>query len=106
VDRLYHRGGSRATGDSIVHEDLRAINSDLLAEGDRVVALRGFEGTHDGPFMGVPPTGKHIVLDGITVFRVVSGRITERWSVLDMLGVMRQLGLLPEQAPGPSSGPA
>lgn len=78
--------------------DLHTINSDLVAEGDRVVALRGFEGTHRGPFMGVPGTGKHVVLDGITVFRVVDGRVTERWSVLDMLGVMRQLGLLPEQA--------
>ncbi|HEX6508732.1 MAG TPA: ester cyclase [Chloroflexota bacterium] len=78
--------------------DLHAINSDLIAEGDRVVALRGFEGTHEGPFMGVPATGKHIILDGITVFRVTNGHISERWSVLDMLGVMRQLGLLPEQA--------
>lgn len=49
--------------------DLHAINSDLVAEGDRVVALRGFEGTHEGPFMGVPATGKHIILDGIAVTR-------------------------------------
>lgn len=78
--------------------DLHVISPDLIAEGDRVVALRGFEGTHDGPFMGVSATGKHIVLDGITVFRVVDGRIAERWGVLDTLGVMRQLGILPEQA--------
>jgi steroid delta-isomerase-like uncharacterized protein len=76
--------------------DLRAIDSDLIAEGDRVVVPRGFEGTHHGPFMGVPPTGKRIVLDGIAVFRVVSGQICERWAVLDTLGVMRQLGLVPE----------
>lgn len=75
--------------------DLHTINSDLVAEGDRVVALRGFEGTHNGPFMGVPGTGKHIVLDGMTAFRVVNGQISERWGVLDMLGVMRQLGLVP-----------
>jgi steroid delta-isomerase-like uncharacterized protein len=78
--------------------DLRAISSDVIAEGDRVVALRGFEGTHDGPFMGVPATGRHIILDGITVFRVMNGHISERWGVLDTIGVMRQLGLLPEQA--------
>jgi predicted ester cyclase len=77
--------------------DLRAINDDLVAEGDRVVALRGFEGTHEGPFMEAAPTGKHIILDGITVFRVVNGRVAERWGVLDMLGVMRQLGHLLEQ---------
>ncbi|HZU12297.1 MAG TPA: ester cyclase [Chloroflexota bacterium] len=77
--------------------DLHVIDTDLIGEGDRVVTLRGFEGTQDGPFMGVPPTGKSIVLDGMTVFRVVNGQIAERWGVLDMLGVMRQLGLLPDQ---------
>jgi predicted ester cyclase len=77
--------------------DLRAINADLVAEGDRVVVLRGFEGTHERPFLEAAPTGKHIILDVITVFRVVNGRVAERWGVLDMLGVMRQLGLLPEQ---------
>ena len=76
--------------------DLHAIDSDLVAEGDRVVALRGFEGTHNGPFLGVPATGRHIILDGMTVFRVVNGQISERRGVLDMLGVMRQLGLVPE----------
>ena len=76
--------------------DLHTINSDLIAEGDRVVALRGFEGTHSGPFMGVPATGRHITLDGMTVFRVVNGQISERWSVLDLLGVRRQLGLASE----------
>lgn len=76
--------------------DLHVIDTDLIAEGDRVVTLRGFEGTHNGPFMGVPPTGKRIVLDGMTVFRVENGQITERWGVLDMLGVMQQLGLIPE----------
>jgi steroid delta-isomerase-like uncharacterized protein len=77
--------------------DLHAIDTDLIAEGDRVVTLRGFAGTHTGPFMGVPATGRHITLDGMTVFRVVHGRIAERWGVLDLLRVMRQLGLIPEQ---------
>jgi steroid delta-isomerase-like uncharacterized protein len=76
--------------------DLHVIDTDLIAEGDRVVTLRGFEGTQNGTFMGVPPTGKRLVLDGMTVFRVVNGQITERWGVLDMLSVMRQLGLIPE----------
>jgi steroid delta-isomerase-like uncharacterized protein len=77
--------------------DLHAINSDLIAEGDRVVTLRGFEGTHNRSFMGVSATGRHIILDGITVFRVVNGQIAERWGVLDTLGVMRQLGLVPDR---------
>lgn len=78
--------------------DLHVIDTDLIGEEDRVVTLRGFEGTQNGPFMGVPPTGKRIILDGMTVFRVVNGQIAERWGVLDMLGVMRQLGLIPESA--------
>ncbi len=84
--------------------DLRAINSDLVAEGDRVVALRGFEGTHDGPFMGVAATGKHITLDGIAVFRVVDGRVSERWAVLDVMGLMTQLGLIPEKRTAHADG--
>lgn len=94
-DRDGFKGAFRAL--HAAFSDLHATNSDLIAEGDRVVAVRGFEGTHDGPFMGVPATGRHIILDGITIFRVVNGQIAERWGVLDTLGVMRQLGLLPEQ---------
>jgi len=45
--------------------------------------------------MGVEPTGREIVLRGINLFRVVDGKIVERWGRLDNLGLMQQLGLVP-----------
>ena len=43
--------------------------------------------------MGVAPTGKHIELQGINIFRVRDGQITERWGRLDELALFQQLGL-------------
>jgi predicted ester cyclase len=46
--------------------------------------------------MGVPATGRTLVLDGINIFRIEDGRIVERWGRLDQLGLLRQLGLVPD----------
>lgn len=68
----------------------------LIAEGDFVVELFTARGTHRGELMGVPPTGKTIVLPGINIFRIEGDRIVERWGQLDQLGLLRQLGLVPD----------
>jgi steroid delta-isomerase-like uncharacterized protein len=65
----------------------------LIAEADIVVERFTASGTHRGDLMGVPPTGKVLVLKGIQMFRVVDGQIVERWGRLDEVGLMRQLGL-------------
>ncbi|WP_233899220.1 ester cyclase [Pseudonocardia dioxanivorans] len=52
-------------------------------------------GRHDGPFLGVPPTGVEIALPGITALRFRDGRCVERWSAADMLGVLVQVGAVP-----------
>ena len=44
--------------------------------------------------MGFPATGKHITVNGMTLFRFRDGKIVEEWSVYDMLSAMRQAGLL------------
>ena len=67
----------------------------LVAEGDTVVERFHATGTHRGELMGVPPTGRTLVLAGINVFRVEGDRIVERWGRLDELGLLRQLGLVP-----------
>jgi steroid delta-isomerase-like uncharacterized protein len=68
----------------------------LVAEGDTVVECFRASGTHTGgPLMGVPPTGRTVVLDGINVFRIEDDKIVERWGRLDELGILRQLGLVP-----------
>lgn len=73
------------------HSDLHQ----LVAEADVVVERFTASGTHTGVLMGVAPTGRRIVLAGINIFRLDGDRIVERWGQLDMLGVLRQLGLAP-----------
>ena len=69
-----------------------------LAEGDQVMTYKIFHGTHQGPFMGIPPTSKQVAVDVIDIVTVKDGKITEHWAVNDMLGMLQQLGVIP--APG------
>ncbi len=68
---------------------------ELVAEGDLVVERFTASGTHRGELMGVPGTGKILVLQGMQMFRVRDNLIVERWGRLDELGLLRQLGLAP-----------
>ena len=68
---------------------------DQILEGDKVVSRMTSRATHVGELMGIPPTGKKITVTGIWIDRVVDGKIVERWGQVDMLGVMRQLGVAP-----------
>jgi steroid delta-isomerase-like uncharacterized protein len=68
----------------------------LVAEGDIVVERFTASGTHSGELMGVQATGNTLTLPGINIFRVRGDKIVERWGCLDMAGLMRQLGLIPD----------
>lgn len=68
---------------------------DLIAEGDLVIGRGVIKGTNEGAFLGIPPTGKMVNWTGTRMFRVRNGKVTEGWINLDMLGVMRQLGVVP-----------
>lgn len=65
-----------------------------LAEGDQVMTYKTFHGTHQGDFMGIPPTGKQVSFNVIDIFTVVEGKLSEHWTVSDMLSLMQQLGLV------------
>ncbi len=71
---------------------------EVLETGDRVTIRFTMTGRHDGPFMGVPPTGRSIALAGITILRFEGEGCTERWSCADMLGLLVQLGAVPAPA--------
>jgi steroid delta-isomerase-like uncharacterized protein len=71
--------------------DYRFELLDLIAEGDRVVARMPFSGTHEGPVLGLPPTGRTVRVDEIVIFRLVDGHIVEVWEVWDELAMRRQL---------------
>ena len=75
--------------------DLHITADDLIAEGDKVVKVWTAHSTHKGEFMGIPATGKAIVVKGMEVFRIADGKIAENWVIMDNLGMMQQLGVIP-----------
>ena len=75
--------------------DMVFIVDDLFAEGDRVVFRITLRGTHQGTFMGVAPGGKQLTVTAIDIARLENGKIVDHWGQMDMLGLMRQLGLVP-----------
>jgi steroid delta-isomerase-like uncharacterized protein len=75
--------------------DLHITVEDVIAEGDKIVSRNTVTGTHQGEYMGRPPTGRSITYNEIFIFRFAGGRIAETWGVVDVLAQMRQLGMLP-----------
>jgi predicted ester cyclase len=75
--------------------DLHVTIHDQVAEGDRVVTHKSFHGTHQGPFMGVAPTGRQIEFAVIDILRLENDKVVEHWAVQDRLALMQQLGMLP-----------
>jgi steroid delta-isomerase-like uncharacterized protein len=71
---------------------------ETFSDGDRLACRFTLTGRHDGPFLGVPATGRDIALPGITVLHFRDGRCIERWSCADMLGVLVQIGAVPPPA--------
>jgi steroid delta-isomerase-like uncharacterized protein len=75
--------------------DLQVTVEDLIEEGDKVAGRNTLTGTHQGEYMGVPPTGKFITYNEIIILRFVNGRIAETWGVVDVFSQMKQLGVIP-----------
>lgn len=78
--------------------NVEVTTEQLIAEGDKVVNHYTIRGTHDGPFMGIDPTGTEVAVSGIAIAKFQDGKIVEDWSNIDVLGMMQQLGVL--EAPG------
>ena len=77
---------------------LKVTVDDILAEGDKVTARFTARGTHNGEFMGVPPTGKEITMTGIEIFLIKDGKIAELWGEANLMGLIQQLGIVPGSA--------
>ena len=75
--------------------DLKVEIQDQFSTGDKVVTRVIWSGTHTGDFQGISPTNQSFRADGIVIDHVTEGKIVERWSIGDQLGMMMQLGLLP-----------
>src|SRR5215475_1122731 len=79
--------------------DIAIVPKKLIAEGDLVTVYWVARGTNTGAGNGLPATGKKAELAGITIWRIVDGKIKEEWSAFDQLSLMQQLGFLTNQKP-------
>ena len=75
--------------------DIHFTIEDMIAEGDKVAARLTFDATHTGELMGIPPTGVQTTVTGIFILQIGDGKLVEVWSIVDMLGTMQQLGVMP-----------
>ncbi len=69
------------------------IVEDILAEGDLVAVRARLVATHQGPFMGLEPTGKKIDLEFFINYRIANNKIVDHWMILDSAEMMQQLGI-------------
>jgi predicted ester cyclase len=70
-----------------------------VAEGDYVATTWTGTGTHNGPIMGIEPTGNSSTVTGIGVDRIEGGKVVESWNSWDTLGMMQSIGAIPQEAP-------
>jgi steroid delta-isomerase-like uncharacterized protein len=75
--------------------DMRITVEDALADGDKLARRVSWTGTHRGPFLGVPATGRRVRGQGIVILRIANGKIAEEWELSDLLGLLQQLGAVP-----------
>jgi predicted ester cyclase len=75
--------------------DARGEVLDIVAEGDKVVLVDRFGGTHRGELLGCPGTGDRIEWMAIHVYTIRDGRVLEDAVMTDALAIMQQLGLAP-----------
>jgi predicted ester cyclase len=85
--------------------DYGGTNVEQIAEGEKVANRFVFLGTHLGEFEGVAPTGKRVEFVGHSIDRVIDEKIVESWVEVDMLGVMQQLGAVPEPGQSEEASP-
>ena len=75
--------------------ELHITVEDMVGEGDSVSWRLRVRGTQEAEFRGVPPTGKEVTFGAQYIFRFRDGKIVERWTNFDRLGVLVQLGAIP-----------
>ena len=75
--------------------DIHFTLEDMVAEGDKVAWRATTRGTHQGDFMGILPTGRPIVVASSIVSRFENGKWAEDWVLIDTLGMLQQLGVIP-----------
>ena len=75
--------------------DWRVVIENIISKGEVVAVRWRGDVTHLGPFHGAPPTGRKITVTGINFYRLERGKVAEEWEETDSLGMLGQLGMLP-----------
>ena len=73
--------------------DMELPIEDVVAEDGKVLVRLRVTGTHGGPLMGIPATGRRIDIGVMDLFRIADGVLVEHWALLDNLGLLKQLGV-------------
>jgi steroid delta-isomerase-like uncharacterized protein len=73
---------------------------DTIAEDDRIMTLSTWSGTHRGDFMGIPATGRTVTVEAWTLDRYRDGQLIESRIIMDVAGMLMQLGVLPAPTAG------
>ena len=69
--------------------DIQVTEEVSIANGDMVGVLARWRGTHNGPFLGIEPTGRLVEMRGFVLWRIADGQLAERWAVLDYDALLR-----------------
>jgi predicted ester cyclase len=77
--------------------DLHTTVEPMVGEADKVAAQLTHTGTHKGEFRGIAPTGKQVTVTTIGIYRFAGNKLEESWIQMDELGMLLQLGLVPQQ---------
>jgi steroid delta-isomerase-like uncharacterized protein len=75
--------------------DIHWVADETIAAGEKVVTRFTWTGTHRGPFLGIPPTGKDVTVKGVVIDRLSGGKMADSRILMDSLGMMQQLGVVP-----------
>jgi predicted ester cyclase len=78
--------------------DAKATIEQQFVDGDYVITRVVFSGTHKGEFQGISPSNTKINASGISIQKIENGKIVEEWDEFDGLGMMQQIGAIPELA--------
>jgi steroid delta-isomerase-like uncharacterized protein len=84
-----------AQGFGAAFPDMKHTITEQSSDGDTVTTPLTFSGTHNGDLMGIPPSGKSVEIRGINFHKLADGKIIGGETVIDMMGLMQQIGAAP-----------
>lgn len=79
----------------IAFPDIHWVVEETIASGDKVVSRFKWSGTQRGDFLGIPATGRKVVVPGVVIDRLSGGRMADSRILMDTFGLMQQLGVIP-----------